>query len=46
MDRATFAEPHQYSEGFDYVFVNGEVVVADGEPTGKRPGQFVRRSTR
>jgi N-acyl-D-amino-acid deacylase len=46
VDRATFAEPHQYSEGFDYVFVNGEAVVVDGEPTDKRPGQFVRRSTK
>jgi N-acyl-D-amino-acid deacylase len=41
-DRATFADPHQYSEGFDYVFVNGEAVVADGVLTDERPGEFVR----
>ncbi len=41
-DRATFADPHQYSEGFDYVFVNGEMVVANGELTDERPGEFVR----
>ena len=40
-DKATFAEPHQYTEGFDYVIVNGVVTVADGELTDNRPGQFV-----
>ena len=43
-DKATFAEPHQYSEGFDYVIVNGVVVVADGELTDERPGQFIART--
>ena len=41
-DKATFADPHQYSEGFDYVIVNGVVAVADGELTDERGGQFVR----
>ena len=41
-DRATYVNPHQYSEGFDYVFVNGKAVVADGELTDERPGEFVR----
>jgi N-acyl-D-aspartate/D-glutamate deacylase len=45
VDKATFAEPHQYSEGFDYVFVNGEAVVADGAITDERPGQFVKRGS-
>ncbi len=40
-DKATFAEPHQYTEGFDYVVVNGVVVVADGELTDERPGKFI-----
>ncbi len=40
-DKATFADPHQYAEGFDYVIVNGIVTVADGELTDRRPGQFV-----
>jgi N-acyl-D-amino-acid deacylase len=44
-DKATFADPHQYSEGFDYVFVNGEAVVANGELTDGRPGKFVRRGS-
>jgi len=40
-DNASFADPHRYSEGFDYVIVNGVVVVEDGKPTDARPGRFV-----
>lgn len=43
-DKATFADPHQFSEGFDYVVVNGVVAVADGKPTDERAGQFVKKS--
>ena len=43
-DKATFVEPHQYSEGFDYVIVNGEVAVGEGQITDRRAGSFVRRS--
>lgn len=42
-DTATFEEPHQYATGFDYVFVNGVAVQANGEPTGARPGLVLRR---
>jgi len=41
-DKATFADPHQYTEGFDYVIVNGVAVVADGELTDDRPGRFLQ----
>ena len=41
-DRATYAQPHQYSVGFDYVLVNGEFVVDRGKPTGARPGRVLR----
>jgi N-acyl-D-amino-acid deacylase len=41
-DRATFADPHKYSEGFDYVIVNGKLAVADGTPTDERSGEFIR----
>ncbi len=34
--------PHQYPEGIDYVFVNGELVVANGEHTGALPGRVLR----
>lgn len=34
--------PHRYSEGIHYVFVNGEIVVDDGQHTGKLPGSVLR----
>ncbi|MDX1406437.1 MAG: D-aminoacylase [Woeseiaceae bacterium] len=40
-DKATFENPHQYSEGFDYVIVNGVPVITGGELTDARPGRFV-----
>ena len=42
-DRATFFKPHQYSEGVDFVLVNGVAVVENGEPTGALPGVVIRR---
>jgi N-acyl-D-aspartate/D-glutamate deacylase len=42
IDKATYKEPHQYSEGIDYVLVNGEVVVDQGRITDARPGMVVR----
>nr|WKN39393.1 D-aminoacylase [Tunicatimonas sp. TK19036] len=41
-DKATFEEPHQYSEGMEYVLVNGTQVLKDGEHTGATPGMFVK----
>ena len=43
-DKATFFEPHQYSEGVDYVFVNGAAVVANGRPTGELSGEVLKPS--
>ncbi|MGH9930954.1 MAG: N-acyl-D-amino-acid deacylase family protein [Pyrinomonadaceae bacterium] len=37
-DSATFDKPHQFPVGISYVFVNGELVFADGRMTGARPG--------
>jgi dihydroorotase/N-acyl-D-amino-acid deacylase len=42
IDKATFEEPHQYSQGFDYVFVNGHMVWEKGKFTGNLPGQVIR----
>ena len=41
-DTATFPEPHQYSRGFDFVWVNGVPAVAKGRITDQRAGQVVR----
>lgn len=44
IDRATFENPAQYSEGFRYVLVNGVPVVSNGRLVeGKFPGIGVRR---
>jgi N-acyl-D-amino-acid deacylase len=43
-DRSTFADPHQMSEGIDYVLINGRFVVDGGKPTGELPGQVLSPS--
>jgi dihydroorotase len=44
IDRATFENPAQYSEGIQYVLVNGTLVVKGGELVGGvTPGRGVRR---
>jgi N-acyl-D-aspartate/D-glutamate deacylase len=44
IDRATFENPAQYSEGIAYVLVNGTLVVKGGELVeGVAPGLAVRR---
>lgn len=45
-DKATFQQPHQYSEGFDWVLVNGVVMVEDGKLTDSRGGQVIRHRPR
>jgi N-acyl-D-amino-acid deacylase len=42
-DRAEFAKPHQYATGFDFVLVNGAVVIEDGKANTNRPGRILRR---
>ena len=42
-DRATFADPHQYPVGIDFVIVNGEIVLDHGTHTGALPGVFIPR---
>ncbi len=41
-DHATFDQPAQFATGMRDVFVNGQQVLKDGEPTDARPGQVVR----
>jgi N-acyl-D-aspartate/D-glutamate deacylase len=42
-DRSTYTDPFHYSEGIEYVIVNGEVVLDRGKHTGKRPGRALKR---
>jgi N-acyl-D-amino-acid deacylase len=42
-DKATFFEPHQYSEGVEYVLVNGVPVVDAGKITWALPGKVITR---
>ena len=41
-DMATYDNPHQYAVGVEYVFVNGTLVLKNGEHTGAKPGRVVR----
>jgi N-acyl-D-aspartate/D-glutamate deacylase len=43
LDRSTYTEPFQYSEGIEYVFVNGKMVLEHGKHTGAKPGKAIRR---
>lgn len=43
-DEATFDNPHQYATGINYVVVNGQVVVENGDHTGARPGRVLRKA--
>ncbi|MEK6566771.1 MAG: amidohydrolase family protein, partial [Bacteroidota bacterium] len=42
IDKATFEDPHQYSVGIDYVFVNGQAVWELGKFTGNLPGHVLK----
>jgi N-acyl-D-aspartate/D-glutamate deacylase len=43
IDKATFDEPLQYSEGIPFVLVNGVLVVKDSQLVGGvRPGRAAR----
>jgi N-acyl-D-aspartate/D-glutamate deacylase len=42
IDRATYTEPFQYSEGIEYVVVNGKLVLDRGRHTGAQPGKALR----
>ena len=42
IDRSTYTEPFQYSEGIEHVIINGQVVLEKGAHTGARPGRALR----
>ncbi|HUG92214.1 MAG TPA: D-aminoacylase [Planctomycetaceae bacterium] len=43
-DEATFEEPHRYSSGVKFVFVNGRPAVFEGHPTGALAGRALRHA--
>ncbi len=44
IDRATFDDPHRYSAGVKYLFVNGQPAIFDGQPTGALAGRALRHT--
>ena len=38
-DKASFENPHQYSVGFKYILVNGQLVMENGVHNGGRSGK-------
>jgi N-acyl-D-amino-acid deacylase len=45
IDRSTYADPFHYSEGIEYVIVNGQIVLDHGRHTGARPGRALRHQS-
>ena len=41
-DLATYDKPQQLATGMIDVFVNGKLILKEGEPTGATPGKFVK----
>ena len=42
IDRSTYTAPFQYSEGIEYVIVNGQLVLERGKHTDAMPGRALR----
>jgi len=42
-DVATYDNPHAYSEGMEWVFVNGQAAIAEGKVTPQRHGKLLLR---
>ena len=44
IDKSTYTEPFQYSEGIEYVFVNGSLLLERGQHSGARAGRALRHA--
>ena len=44
IDRADFANPHQYPAGIQHVFVNGTTAVSEGRLSGSGRGEVLRKT--
>jgi N-acyl-D-amino-acid deacylase len=45
-ERATYADPRRLSEGTEYVWVNGTLMLERGTLRDERPGRVLRGSSR
>jgi len=45
IDRSTYTDPFHYSDGIEYVIVNGQLVVDKGTHTGARSGRALRHQS-
>jgi N-acyl-D-amino-acid deacylase len=43
-DTATFAKPLSHARGMEYVFVNGQLAIDNGQTTGAQAGRVIRAS--
>jgi len=43
IDHATFQQPCRFPQGIEYVLVNGDVVIEEGEHTGRYPGRLLKK---
>jgi len=43
-DMATLENPHQFSKGFKYIFVNGALTIDNGLHNGARKGLAIRNN--
>jgi N-acyl-D-aspartate/D-glutamate deacylase len=39
---SSISQPHQYSEGVEYLIINGQIVLDHGEWNGKLPGKALK----
>ena len=46
IDKSTFEQPHQYSEGIHYVIVNGQLAIDDQEFMNIKAGKVLRKSSK
>ena len=44
LDKATFEQPHQYSEGIEYVLINGQLAVDKGEFKPIKSGEVLLKN--
>lgn len=45
IDRSSFSDPHQYSDGLVHLFVNGEMAISKGRATGTLAGRALRKTS-